>query len=94
MATNEETPSWAETWGQGGMGDRSAQTADTTHEDKKKSNSNGTLANVKSVAYTGLTKAKVVVVLGAQKVKNGTVTGIKWVKEKYQKKGSAHADPK
>lgn len=90
MATKEEPPSWAETWGTGGLGDRDAVTADTTHAEKKKHNSNGTLANVKSAAYTGLTKAKVVAVLGAQKVKNGTVTGIKWVKEKYQKKGSDH----
>jgi hypothetical protein len=94
MATREEPPSWAETWGAGGIGDRNAETADTTHAEKKKHNSNGTLANVKSVAYTGLTKAKVVAVLGAHKVKKGTVAGVKWAKVKCQKKGSGAADHK
>lgn len=94
MATNEEPPSWAETWGTGGIGDRDAARTDTTHDDKKKHNSKGTLANVKSATFTGLTKVKVVAVLGAQKVKNGTVTGIKWVREKYQKKDSGTTDHK
>nr|GMD86035.1 ankyrin repeat domain-containing protein 13C-B [Ipomoea batatas] len=36
----------------------------------------------------GLGKAKAVAMAGAQKVKNGTSMGIKWVKNKCQKKNN------
>ncbi|KAJ3674862.1 hypothetical protein LUZ60_005478 [Juncus effusus] len=93
MASNEP-PSWAEIYGEGGIGDRDAAAPKKEAKMEKKksslnSNSSNALANVKSMAYTGFTKAKVVAVLGAQKVKSGSMTGIKWVKEKYQKKGGA-----
>ncbi|KAJ7554800.1 hypothetical protein O6H91_05G009600 [Diphasiastrum complanatum] len=41
---------------------------------------------LKSASKTGFVKAKSAAVVGAGKVKAGTSTGIKWVKEQYHKR--------
>ncbi|KAL3627470.1 hypothetical protein CASFOL_028833 [Castilleja foliolosa] len=70
-----EGPSWADQWGEGGFGAMPEENAknnkDTTANDKK---------------ADGFGKAKAAVSAGAQKVKNGTSMGFKWVKNKCQKK--------
>lgn len=49
------------------------------------------LAKVKAAASVGVDKTKSMVTAGAQKVKSGTSNGIKWIKEKVQKKPSQEA---
>ncbi|KAJ7537714.1 hypothetical protein O6H91_11G018100 [Diphasiastrum complanatum] len=41
---------------------------------------------MRAAASTGYEKAKVAAAVSAQKVKVGTTTGIKWVKDQYQKR--------
>ncbi|OIT00107.1 hypothetical protein A4A49_32023 [Nicotiana attenuata] len=79
MAT--EAPSWADQWGSGGFG---AMDEEESHKSNKENDS-----NKKGSSSAGLGKAKAVAVAGAQKVKNGTSMGIKWVKSKCQKKNSS-----
>ncbi|KAG5620643.1 hypothetical protein H5410_005861 [Solanum commersonii] len=70
-----EAPSWADQWGTGGFGAMDEE--EISHKNKKENDS-----NKKSSSSAGLGKAKAV----AQKMKNGTSIGIKWVKSKCQKK--------
>nr|GMD83044.1 Ankyrin repeat family protein, putative isoform 1 [Ipomoea batatas] len=73
-----EAPSWADQWGAGGIGAMGEEdNTKAKEEGKKKEGSQG-----------GLGKAKAVAMAGAQKVKNGTSMGIKWVKNKCQKKNN------
>lgn len=72
MAT--DGPSWADQWGEGGfgaMGDDSNKTNKEAGAEKK---------------AAGFGKAKAAALASAQKVKNGTSSGIKWVKNICQKK--------
>uniref|UniRef100_M1BRD1 Uncharacterized protein n=1 Tax=Solanum tuberosum TaxID=4113 RepID=M1BRD1_SOLTU len=68
----EEAPSWADQWGTGGFGAMDEE--EISHKNKKENDSKKKSA--------GLGKAKAV----AQKMKNSTCIGIKWVKSKCQKK--------
>lgn len=74
MATG--APSWADQWGTGGFG---AMDIEESHDIKKENDS-------KKKGSVGLGKAKAVALARAQKMKNGTSMGIKWVKSKCQKK--------
>ncbi|PIN13584.1 hypothetical protein CDL12_13783 [Handroanthus impetiginosus] len=78
MAT--DGPSWADQWGEGGFGAMA-------NEDTKSNKDGG--GDKKPAASAGLGKAKAVALAGAQKVKNGTSMGIKWIKSKCQKKTSS-----
>ena len=73
-----EAPGWADQWGAGGIGAledaESAKTAENNSSNKK--------AETKS----GLGKAKVAAMAGAEKIKSGTSNGIKWIKNQCQKK--------
>ncbi|KAK4360415.1 hypothetical protein RND71_019367 [Anisodus tanguticus] len=71
-----EAPSWADQWGTGGFG---AMDEEESHKSNKEINDSNKKA-------AGLGKAKAVAMAGAQKVKNSTSMGIKWVKSKCQKK--------
>lgn len=71
-------PSWADQWGEGGIGAMGDDNKSEKDPEKEK-----IVASSK-----GLGKAKEVAVAGAQKVKNGTSTSLKWVKTKFQKKPS------
>ncbi|KAK6796480.1 hypothetical protein RDI58_004181 [Solanum bulbocastanum] len=73
-----EAPSWADQWGTGGFG---AMDEEESHKSKKENDS-----NKKNSSSAGLGKAKAVALAGAQKMKNGTSIGIKWVRSKCQKK--------
>ncbi|KAL8112838.1 hypothetical protein AgCh_020225 [Apium graveolens] len=76
-----EAPSWADQWGAGGIGAvDEVNTVDNNKDVGSKKKGTGSSA--------GLSKAKAVAVGGAQKVKNGTTMGIKWIKNKVQKKNS------
>ncbi|WOG89977.1 hypothetical protein DCAR_0209218 [Daucus carota subsp. sativus] len=76
-----EAPSWADQWGAGGIG--AVEEVDTLENNKDGGNKKkGTSSSA------GLSKAKAVAVGGAQKVKNGTTMGIKWIKNKVQKKNT------
>ena len=44
------------------------------------------IAKVKDLANNGMEKTKVAATVSAQKVKSGTTTSIRWIKEKVQKK--------
>ncbi|KAF8681994.1 hypothetical protein HU200_022614 [Digitaria exilis] len=78
MGSKGEAPTWADQWGSGDDG-RSNGKADS-----KKT----VTGNVKAAASEGLVKAKAAALVGAHKVKSGTSSGIKWVKEQYQKRAS------
>lgn len=84
MAT--EAPSWADQWGAGGIG--AVEESDSLENNKD----NGSKKKV-TASSAGLSKAKAVAIGGAQKVKNGTTMGIKWIKNKYQKKSSTESSP-
>ncbi|KAL5728379.1 hypothetical protein ACHQM5_001471 [Ranunculus cassubicifolius] len=82
----KEAPSWADQWGAGG----SYGTEENTHQNHGKNESgNKKMAVIKTKASAGLDKAKAAAVVGAMKVKGGTSTGFKWMKEQYQKKKSS-----
>ncbi|KAL8461445.1 hypothetical protein ACS0TY_032786 [Phlomoides rotata] len=70
-------PSWADQWGEGGIGviggDAGAK-SNKDDQDKKKEANSGGLGKAKAVAH---------------KVKNNTSMGIKWIKNKCQKKTSS-----
>ena len=72
-----EAPSWADQWGAGGIGAMD-------EDDKKRTNKEN--SNKKKMA--GFGKAKEAAMAGAQKVKIGTIMGIKWIKNQCQKKKS------
>lgn len=71
-----EGPSWADQWGEGGFG---AMTDKNTETNKD-------AAAALDKKPTASAKAKAAAIAGAQKFKNGTSMGIKWVKTKCQKK--------
>ncbi|KAL3740736.1 hypothetical protein ACJRO7_021933 [Eucalyptus globulus] len=74
-----EAPSWADQWGAGGFG---AIVDDGANKDEG--------SNQKKAESKGaFNKAKVAATAGAQKIKNGTSNGIKWIKNQCQKKGSS-----
>lgn len=72
-----EESSWAEQW------DVHNETTSNDNSGKKKM-----AGNLKAAASAGLGKAKAVATVGAQKVKTGTNTGIKWIKNQYNKRTS------
>ena len=70
--------SWSDQWGTGVFDNQQKDYEKPT----EKTNSNKKLDQVKAVASTGLVKAKSAAVVGASKVKKGTSTGFKWIKNK------------
>ena len=83
MGSKDDAPTWADQWGSGDDNGASAG-AGKADGDKK------TVAgNVKAAASEGLVKAKAAALVGAHMVKSGTSSGIKWVKEQYQKRASS-----
>ncbi|CAN4078354.1 unnamed protein product [Withania somnifera] len=77
-------PSWADQWGAGGIGDMDE---DGSYYKSNKESGNKKKATTTSSA--GIGKVKAVAVAGANKVKNGPSTFIKWVRSKSQKKESS-----
>ncbi|KAI3718705.1 hypothetical protein L6452_19587 [Arctium lappa] len=75
---SHEAPSWADQWGAGGIGAIEEEKVDTN----KETNTN------KIKGSTALGRANSVAKEGAKKLKNGTSNGIKWIKNKCQKKNS------
>ncbi|KAI4371140.1 hypothetical protein MLD38_019406 [Melastoma candidum] len=74
-----EALSWADQWGPGGIGagdDDYSRTGEVGHNRKNKS----------KVAFE---KAKAAASSGAQKIKLGTSSSFKWIKDQCQKKGSS-----
>ncbi|XP_040378640.1 uncharacterized protein LOC121053971 [Oryza brachyantha] len=80
----DAAPTWAEQWGSGGDGSSKKGGAGSGSGEKKTT----VAGNVKAAASESLVKAKAAAMVGAQKVKSGTSSGIKWVKEQYQKRAS------
>ncbi|CAK7351271.1 unnamed protein product [Dovyalis caffra] len=72
-----EAPTWADQWGEGGIGSMEEDNYTTKQDasNKKKSDGKG-----------GLNKAKAAAMSGAQKLKSGASNSFKWVKSKCQKK--------
>ncbi|KAI4365049.1 hypothetical protein MLD38_021069 [Melastoma candidum] len=72
-----EAPSWADQWGPGGMGvindDEYSRTGEVGHNKKNKSKA-------------AFEKAKAAASAGAHKIKLGTSTSFKWIKNQCQKK--------
>ncbi|KAK6932295.1 hypothetical protein RJ641_001927 [Dillenia turbinata] len=83
---SREPPSWAEQWGTGGIGDMEED--EYLKGDKKETGSSNKMASAKAAASAGFGKAKAAALVGAMKVKSGTSSGIKWVKNQYQKRSS------
>ncbi|KVH88988.1 hypothetical protein Ccrd_024225 [Cynara cardunculus var. scolymus] len=75
-----KTSSWSDQWGTGVF--------DNEEKDLEKPNNksnNKKMEQMKAAASTGLVKAKSAAVVGAHKVKKGTSTGVKWIKNKLSK---------
>ncbi|KAK1424339.1 hypothetical protein QVD17_19666 [Tagetes erecta] len=70
-----EAPSWADQWGAGGIG----AIEDEKMDEKKENN------DIKK-GSTGFGRVNSVAKEGAKKLKNTTSSGIKWIKNKCQKK--------
>lgn len=85
MGSKNDAPTWADQWGSGGDGSikKGGGSGGTANRDKKT-----VASNVKAAASESFVKAKAAALVGAQKVKSGTSSGIKWVKEQYQKRAS------
>ncbi|XP_034571918.1 uncharacterized protein [Setaria viridis] len=79
MGSKDDAPTWADQWGSGDGGSSNGKA-----DDSKKT----VAGNVKAAASEGFVKAKAAALVGASKVKSGTSSGIKWVKEQYQKRAS------
>ncbi|OEL26593.1 hypothetical protein BAE44_0012387 [Dichanthelium oligosanthes] len=79
MGSKGDAPTWADQWGSGD---------DDGSGNGKADNKKTVAGNVKAAASEGLVKAKAAALVGAHKVKSGTSSGIKWVKEQYQKRAS------
>lgn len=75
MAT--DGPSWADQWGEGGIGAMPDENTKSKKDVEKANNS------------AGFGKAKAAAMAGAQKMKRSTSTSIKWVKNMCQKKTSS-----
>ncbi|KAL4585423.1 hypothetical protein LXL04_010043 [Taraxacum kok-saghyz] len=75
-----DAPSWADQWGAGGIGAIEEENVDT----KKDTDSN-------KKGSTAFGKANSVAKEGAKKLKCGTTNGIKWIKNKCQKKNSSNS---
>ncbi|XP_057950760.1 uncharacterized protein LOC131145604 [Malania oleifera] len=67
--------SWADQWDDGGKPEPAAET-------KK---SGGATTKYRKKVGEGLGKTKAVASNGMKKVKEGTVVGFQWIKDKYQK---------
>ncbi|KAM1033525.1 hypothetical protein FF1_037007 [Malus domestica] len=79
-----EAPGWADQWGAGGIGAlEDAESAKTGENDS---------SNKKAETKSGLGKAKVAAMAGAEKIKSGTSNGIKWIKNQCQKKKTTKPD--
>ncbi|MFS8025696.1 hypothetical protein Hanom_Chr16g01478231 [Helianthus anomalus] len=72
-----EAPSWADQWGSGGIGAIEDEKVDVKKEDDGKKKGSTAFGKASSVAKEG-----------AKKLKNSTSSGIKWIKNKCQKKSS------
>ncbi|KAL8268059.1 hypothetical protein R6Q59_001857 [Mikania micrantha] len=75
-----EAPSWADQWGAGGIGAIEEEKMDPKKENDEKKKGSTAFGKANSVAKEG-----------AKKLKNSTSNGIKWIKNKVQKK-SANSD--
>lgn len=84
MGSKNDAPTWADQWGSGGDGSFKKGSGSGTPNSEKKT----VTGNVKAKASESFVKVKAAALVGAQKVKSGTSSGIKWVKEQYQKRGS------
>ncbi|PAN46351.1 hypothetical protein PAHAL_9G179300 [Panicum hallii] len=82
MGSKGDAPTWADQWGSGGDDGGSGG-------GKADGNKKTVAGNVKAAASGGLVKAKAAALVGAHKVKSGTSSGIKWVKEQYQKRAAS-----
>lgn len=82
MGSKDDAPTWADQWGSGGDND------DRGSHGKAGDGRKTVAGHVKAAASEGFVKAKAAAVVGASKVKSGTSSGIKWVKEQYQKRAS------
>ncbi|XP_062209321.1 uncharacterized protein LOC133911135 [Phragmites australis] len=87
MGSKDDAPTWADQWGSGDNGSlkRAGGNGSSINAKADKKTVTG---NVKAAASEGFIKAKAAALVGAQKVKSGTSSGIKWVKEQYQKRTS------
>ncbi|KAD3066525.1 hypothetical protein E3N88_34405 [Mikania micrantha] len=75
LSMESKTNTWSDQWGNG-VFDNEEKDYDKQNNNKKK------MEQVKSAASTGLVKAKSAAIVGAHKVKKGTSTGFKWIKDK------------
>ncbi|KAM0060800.1 hypothetical protein Hdeb2414_s0004g00128341 [Helianthus debilis subsp. tardiflorus] len=74
-----KTDTWSDQWGTGVFDN---DEKDYEKQNNKSNNNNKKMDQVKAVASTGLVKAKSAAIVGAHKVKKGTSTGFKWIKNK------------
>lgn len=72
-----EAPSWADQWGAGGIGAIEEEKVDVNKQNDSKKKGSSAFGRANSVAKEG-----------AKKLKNGTSNGIKWIKNKCQKKNT------
>jgi hypothetical protein len=77
---------WASQWGNNFDEDVSSTPTGAGHKGSSKEKLAEVNKKVKAVASTGMEKTKEVVTVGAHKVKTGTSSGLRWIKEKVQQK--------
>ncbi|CAK9881008.1 unnamed protein product [Sphagnum jensenii] len=75
---------WASQWGNNFDEDVSSTPTGAGHKGSSKEKLAEVNKKVKAVASTGMEKTKEVVTVGAHKVKTGTSSGLRWIKEKVQ----------
>ncbi|KAK1439824.1 hypothetical protein QVD17_05646 [Tagetes erecta] len=76
-----KTNTWSDQWGTG-VFNNEENDYEKPNNKSNNSSSNKKMEQVKAAASTGLVKAKSVAIVGAHKVKKGTSTGFKWIKNK------------
>jgi len=74
-----ESRSWADQWGAGGIGAMKYEEIDTRSQKDTGNNKN-------SSAKAGFTKAKAVATIGLEKIKSGALICVKWITNHFKKK--------
>ncbi|KAG2679040.1 hypothetical protein I3843_11G031500 [Carya illinoinensis] len=86
---NSYGASWAEQYDSSGYPEPAFAGATTTAT-KTSGDSSSKTAKYKHMVGEGLGKTKAVAFIGAKKVKGGTSSGLRWIKDKYHKTTQKH----
>ncbi|KAG8062647.1 hypothetical protein GUJ93_ZPchr0003g17347 [Zizania palustris] len=88
MGSKNDAPTWSDQWASGDDGSFKNGGGGGGAGDDAKKEKKTVAGNVKAAASGSFVKAKAAALVGAHKVRSGTSSGIKWVKDQYQKRAS------